>query len=177
MKGESTLTVSRSELLVDGGDTLFRGLLYDLFAFSSRLDDARSRFARYIGLTPPQYMTLIIVGRDQDGGGISVSQVAAKLHLSGAFVTSEINKLVRLGLVDKRPDPDDRRRVRLTVTAAGISKLSRLAAIQRQVNDALFASLDRDAFLHLARTVNGLAKGADRALLLADHLIASEATG
>ena len=168
------LTVAKPDLLDDGSDTRFRDLLYDFFAFGSRLEEARARFAGYIGLTPPQYLILIAIGRGTPAHELGVAQVAERLHLSGAFVTIEVNKLVRSGLVEKCPHPHDRRRVNLSVTAIGFEKLERLAALQRSVNDALFAPLDRKSFETLSEMMRRLALGAGQAIHLADHIIANE---
>ena len=157
------LTVSRPELVENGSDARFRDLLYSIFAFASRLQVARARFGKQIGLSPTQYMVLIAVARlaDDDAG---VSQVAEQLYLSGAFTTIEINKLVKAGLVLKAPHPSDRRRVVLKPSALGESKLAELASVQRPMNDALFRSLDREDFISLHRIMTGLVADADRAL-------------
>jgi len=168
------LTVAKPDLLDGESDLRFRDLLYDFFAFGSRLEEARSRFATYIGLTPPQYLILIAIGRGTPEHELGVAQVADRLHLSGAFVTIEVNKLVKSGLVEKRPHPSDKRRVNLSVTPLGSEMLERLAALQRPVNDALFASLDRADFAALSGIMQRLARGAKQAIHLADHIITSE---
>ncbi|MEZ2410725.1 MarR family winged helix-turn-helix transcriptional regulator [Bosea sp. RCC_152_1] len=171
---ERRLTVSKPDLLDEGSDLRFRDLLYDFFAFGSGLEEARARFAGSIGLTPPQYLILIAVGRGTPDSELGVAQVAERLHLSGAFVTIEVSKLVKIGLVEKRPHPSDRRRVNLSVTSIGFEKLERLASLQRPVNDALFASLDRETFERLSGIMRRLAQGAGQAIHLADHIIANE---
>jgi len=171
------LTVARAELLDRNGDGEFRRLLYNFFAFGTHLDEARSRFAAFIGLSPTQYLALIVISRADPELEIGVSQVALQLHLSGAFVTIEVNKLARDGLVKKTPHSSDRRRVRLVVTPLGYEKLERLAAVQRPVNDALFATLDRGDFEYLAGVMTRLAKGGAQAIHLADHLVASASAG
>lgn len=168
------LTVAKPDLLQDGSDARFRDLLYDFFAFGGRLEEARARFAAYIGLNPPQYLIMIAINRGGPDGEVGVAQVAERLHLSGAFVTIEVNKLVKSGLVAKRPHASDKRRVSLSVTPLGSQMLERLAALQRPVNDALFASLDRADFETLSGIMRRLARGAKQAIHLADHLIASE---
>ncbi|CAH1680437.1 DNA-binding transcriptional regulator, MarR family [Hyphomicrobiales bacterium] len=175
-KEDRRRTVAKPELLDRDGDARFRDLLHNLFAFGSRLDDARARFAGYIGLTPPQYLILIAVSLAAPESEMGVAQVAERLHLSGAFVTIEVNKLVKQGLIAKDPHSSDKRRVNLTVTARGFEKLERLATLQRPVNDALFAPLDRADFEYLGQIMRRLATGADQAIHLADHLIASEST-
>jgi len=171
---ERQLTAARPELLDGDGDKRFRQLLYDFFAFGSRLEDARARFAAYIGLSSAQYLILIVVSHADPEDEMGVAYVAERLHLSGAFVTIEMNKLVREGLIEKFPHSSDKRRVRLAVTSLGLEKLKRLAALQRPVNDALFSSIDRTDFERLSTVMHRLADGAGQAIHLADHLIASD---
>ncbi|TCR62957.1 MarR family winged helix-turn-helix transcriptional regulator [Bosea sp. BK604] len=166
---ERLLTVTRPELLSEAQDTAFRAMLYDFFAFGSTLETARTGFASYVGLTPTQYFSLIVIARADPKAPVGVNQVAARLHLSGAFVTNEINKLVQEGLVDKRPHPTDGRRVQLVATKAGWEKLTHLAAFQRPVNDALFETLTEEEFRQLGAIMRRLAEGGPRALQLAKY--------
>jgi DNA-binding MarR family transcriptional regulator len=170
------LTVARPELLDRSGDTEFRRLLYNFFAFGTHLEEARSRFAAFVGLSSTQYLALIVISRAEPELEIGISQVASQLHISSAFVTIEVNQLVRDGLVKKMSHSSDRRRVRLVVTPLGYEKLEQLAAVQRPVNDALFAALDRRDFEHLAGIMTRLAKGGAQAIHLADHLVANAST-
>lgn len=170
-------TVSRPALLVDHDDSAFRQLVHDLLAFSARLHDVRNRFGAYIGLTGIQYTLLISVnhlGVDKGAGeGVGVKALAEHLSLSGAFVTIETTKLAKLGLIEKRPNAQDRRRVLLTVSAKGRSLLDQLAPVQREVNDELFGCLDEGRFAALSEMAHNLKRDAVRALLLADYLTGS----
>ena len=83
--------------------------------------------------------------------GIRVRDAADRLHVSGAFVTSEANKLLQAGLVAKARDPDDGRAVRLRLTAQGRQRILDLAPQIRAVNDHLFGELTREEFDVLAR--------------------------
>ncbi len=135
------LTVSRPELLAGGSDLAFRTFVHDLLALAARIEAVRGGLARLIGLTGIQYTTLISVQHLQEQGRVAVSAVAAHLHLSGAFITIETGKLIRMGLLQKRADREDRRRVSLRVTRKGQELLDALVPIQVQVNDVLFQSL------------------------------------
>lgn len=104
---------------------------------------------------------------------MGINQLAARLRLSGAFITNEVNKLVSAGLIEKSAHPSDGRRVQLTVTGQGFSLLTRLAAFQRPVNDALFGMLTRDEFRLLSQLLARLAADGDRAVTLAEHFEAS----
>ena len=92
------LTVSRPTLLRRGSDAQFRQLIHDLIAYGHRLDACRDAFAAIIGVSGVQYEILMLASRAE---GLSVGEVAARLHRSGAFITIEANKLVQRGILDK----------------------------------------------------------------------------
>src|SRR3954469_9376147 len=89
------LTVSRPALLVQGRDGEFRRLIHDLIAYGHKLDACRDAFAAIIGLSGAQYEILMLVSR---ADGLSVGEVASRLHRSGAFITLEANKLSARGI-------------------------------------------------------------------------------
>ena len=164
------LTIGRPDLLDGDGDARFRLLVHRLLAFSSRLEAVRAGLGQLIGLSGIQYTILICIAHLQGADGVGVKRIADHLGLSGAFVTIEAGKLAEAGLVEKRPNPSDRRRVLLTVTGAGRARLDALAPSQRPVNDALFASLDREDFERLGAIAGNLVEDADHALALLDAM-------
>ena len=170
---DALLTVSKPELLDKDGDRTLRALLYDFFAFGRSLEAARARFASYAGLSPTQYLIMIALRNSTLDEPMGINQLAAQLRLSGAFITNEVNKLVSDGLIGKSTHPSDGRRVQLTVTSQGVGLLTRLATLQRPVNDALFGMLTRDEFRLLSRLLARLAADGDRAVTLAEHFEAS----
>ncbi|MEM7777329.1 MAG: MarR family winged helix-turn-helix transcriptional regulator [Pseudomonadota bacterium] len=167
---DSQATVSKEALLSDGDDLAFRQLVHDLLAFSARLQEIRNRFGAYIGLTGIQYTLLIAISHLGKEGEVGVKKLADHLSLSGAFVTIETTKLVKLGLVEKRTNRKDRRRVLLSLGARGRALLNQLAPLQREVNDALFDSLDQRGFSILSSMAAQLKQDAENAILLADYL-------
>lgn len=167
------LTVSKPELLDKDGDRTLRGMLYDFFAFGRSLEAARAKFASYVDLTPTQYLIMIALKNSTLDEPMGINQIAARLHLSGAFITNEVNKLVSDGLLEKSMHPSDGRRVQLTVTSEGIHRLTRLAALQRPINDALFGMLTRDEFRLLSQMLSRLAANGEHAVKIADHIEAT----
>ena len=170
---DALLTASKPELLDKDGDRTLRGLLYDFFAFGRSLEAARARFAGYVSLSPTQYLIMIAIKNSTLDEPMGINQLAAQLRLSGAFITNEVNKLVSEGLIEKSPHPSDGRRVQLTATGQGFSLLTRLAAFQRPVNDALFGMLTRDEFRLLSQLLARLAANGDRAVTFAGYFEAS----
>jgi DNA-binding MarR family transcriptional regulator len=94
------------------------------------------QLASQTGLTPSQLIVLQIVAAD---GKSLPSTVARHAHLSQATVTSLVDKLVRADLVRRRRDTEDRRRIWIELTDAG---LSRIAASPDLLQDRFQTSFD-----------------------------------
>lgn len=172
MKSDSLLdlTVSREDLLVQGSDSTFRDMLHDMLSFLNSLEHVRSRFGAFIGLTGVQYTLLVTVRQLQGDFGVGVKELANQLGLSAPFVTVETTKLVKIGVMDKAPHPDDLRRVRLSVSAHGHALLRQLAPLQREVNDTIFEPLSQAEFERQCQIMRSLRRSAEQAAALSDYL-------
>jgi len=160
-------TVSRPALLVRGSDAEFRGLIHDLIAYGHKLDACRDAFAAIAGISGAQYEILMLVSR---ADGLSIGEVAARLHRSGAFITIEANRLVGRGILEKVSDPVDGRRVLLRMNAKSLQLLEQLAPYQRRVNDVLFEFLDAKRFRELRALAAQLVDCGDRAVAMLEML-------
>jgi len=165
------LTTSRPELLSGGSDRQFRHLIHGLFGFAAHHERIRDGHARVIGLAGIEYTVLIAIAHLSRDGDVNIKTVADHLYLSGAFITSVAGRLLRLGLIHKRSDANDRRRVTLTVSDKGRSALDRLAPIQRRVNDVEFGGLSRQEFELLTGIVDRLIDNGARAVALQNYLL------
>jgi DNA-binding MarR family transcriptional regulator len=163
--GTAPLTTSRAALLVDGSDRPFRELVRDLVDFSARLQQIREGIARGMGLTPPQYNVLMTLA--YLGGDVTVGDLAERLRVSVPFVVSETRRLVALGLLEKRPDAVDRRRVMLVLTAKARAALKDIAPLQVSVNDVLFSTLVAGDLETLTGLTRGLLSSCEDALAMA----------
>ena len=162
------LTVSRSALLAQGSDAEFRGLIHDLIAYGHKLDACRDAFAAIAGISGAQYEILMLVSR---ADGLSVGEVASRLHRSGAFITIEANKLAERGILEKGSDPGDGRKVLLKTASKGQELLEHLAPYQRRINDVLFEFVDAKRFRELRALAAQLVGRGDRAVAMLDLLI------
>jgi DNA-binding MarR family transcriptional regulator len=59
-----------------------------------------------------------------DAEPATLNQVAARVKRGAPIVSRSIDSLVRAGLVDRQPDPDNRRRLALRLTEAGRQQLA-----------------------------------------------------
>ena len=81
-----------------------------------------------VDLSLPQYRVLAFLAE----GSAAASALAGKLSVSRPSVTALVDGLVSRGLVERRADPGDRRRVDHVLTAAGRRTLARADAAVNQ---------------------------------------------
>ena len=107
-----------------------------------------------LDLTPAQSEILRILG---DHNGLTVNGVGAMLVCdSGVNPSRLVDRLVQAGLVERTADANDRRRVRLTLTARGRA----LEEGVRAIENAIYDEIDRlPASEELARALAILVDG------------------
>jgi MarR family transcriptional regulator, transcriptional regulator for hemolysin len=69
--------------------------------------------------------------------GASQRELAQHMRIEPPTLVRHLDKLAEEGLVERRPDPDDRRVVRVVVTPAGRARLTELHAIVHELDDEL----------------------------------------
>lgn len=101
----------------------FRYALRQFLAFSER--DAGN-----CGLTPQQHQALLAI-RGAGHASVSVGYVAERLALKPHSATGLVDRLETLGLVTRRPSPDDGRQALLELTQKAQILLRQLAKTHR----------------------------------------------
>jgi DNA-binding MarR family transcriptional regulator len=125
---------------------------------------ARDYFGRRINVTGPQYNLLMTVAQLHGTTGVSVGSVAQAMHVSSAFVTAESGKLSDVGLIRKRPNPEDGRGALLSLAPGGRLKIDRLIGEIRTVNDLFFGLLGARPFAELCASAGALVRGSSEAM-------------
>ncbi len=164
------LTVSLPNLIADGSDSEFRRLVHGLFAFLARHESIRDGHAERIGLAGVEYTVLIAIAHLSKNTDVSVKTVADHMRVSGTFITRVVNRLIKLGLIQKKTFPLDRRRVQLTLLPAGRKLLHTLAPTQRKVNNLQFGPLTTSEFQMMISIIERLIASSDQALALQAYL-------
>jgi len=94
------------------------------------------------GLTPRQYQALLAL-RGSPSGRLLVGELAEALEIRHHSAVGLVDRLEALGLVRRRPDPADRRRVLVSATTSGEHTLARLASAHRRELRAMAPTLRR----------------------------------
>src|SRR5690606_28850216 len=81
------------------------------------------------------YLVLALIERSPDGG--SPTHLAEVLARSSGGMTLTLDRLASMGWVTRSPDPGDRRRVRLHLTADGLDVVGRIRGVLHAWEDAL----------------------------------------
>lgn len=126
------------------------------WALGALLRAYQSSFMTVIGDFPhgPRgYQTLAAVVQ-----GDQPSQLALAAHqgIDRTVMTYLIDDLVEAGLVERRPNPADRRQRKIVATEAGVKMYKDLERQVREAEDVVLGALtpaERDAFRHLLRRV------------------------
>ncbi|KAB8166351.1 MarR family transcriptional regulator [Streptomyces sp. 3MP-14] len=88
----------------------------------------------------------------QDLGPGSQAALSERTGIHRSDMVGVLNELTERGLVERTPDPDDRRRNTITISGRGRRQLRRLEAVLDDLDGELFAPLslaEREEFLRL----------------------------
>jgi DNA-binding MarR family transcriptional regulator len=88
----------------------------------------------------------------QEYGSGSQATLSRRTGIYRSDMVAVLNELAERGLVERAPDPDDRRRNVITITAQGRRHLRRLDKVLDDLHDELLAPLlpaERDQFVQL----------------------------
>src|SRR5580765_2899314 len=99
---------------------------YEVEGIVDRINGLMKRFRRDLeltlaehGLTWPDWKVLGSLWHEGNDHCSSPGELCADLELSSGAMTSRLDRLERAGLLRRRPDPDDRRGIKVELTPAG----------------------------------------------------------
>jgi TRAP-type C4-dicarboxylate transport system substrate-binding protein len=104
----------------------------------------------------PYYVLLLLTA---DASGLRPSDIAAELHLDGSSLSGHLDKLEASGVAERRPDPRDRRVIRVHATEAGRRLAVELEPVGRALSD-VDADLAPEALARVERAVLAPLRGA-----------------
>lgn len=85
------------------------------------LEGRRERQLAEFGLTVADFDVLATLRRRAPDASLKVRELLHSMMLSSGGMTKRLDRLEKLGLIERRPDPDDRRGVLVGLTAGGVA--------------------------------------------------------
>ena len=98
--------------------------------------------AAQFGITRAQWAVLVRLERSE---GLNQTELADILDLQPITLTRLLDKLSDNGLIERRPDPGDRRAKRLFLTPAARPLLDRLAELGEETMNSTLAGIERES--------------------------------
>lgn len=118
-----------------------------VLAWRSFSRQGQARFSEH-GLAAAQVRALTTLAAS---GGARMVDLAKALGVTNRAVTPIVDALAAEGLVQRQPDPADRRAFQLVLTPAGAAQVKRISRLQRSVSEEIFSVLTPDERDQLGR--------------------------
>ncbi len=106
-----------------------------------------------LGISPHQGRALLVVAVEP---GLRLTDLAGRLRIAPRSVTEVVDGLVALDLVERRPDPRDRRATTLALTPAGVRMVATIEGSRADATDEMFEAVPARDRAHLRRILTGL---------------------
>jgi DNA-binding MarR family transcriptional regulator len=125
--------------LLGQASTFAHRLLYERFAAD--------------GMRPYHYRLLASL---DEFGPASQASLGRSTGIDRSDVVAALNELAEKNLIERSPDPDDRRRNIITLTPDGAARLKQLDNVLAEIQDELTSPLSREERDHLTRLLTKL---------------------
>jgi DNA-binding MarR family transcriptional regulator len=163
-RAEATL-----EELVPGRDLESLRLVLALERTATRMERALTAGVERHKVSPVAVRTLISI-RLLEGGPLNLQELAREVRVTKANVSGELARLEYEGLIRRRSDPDDGRRIRADLTALGHRRLHRWISLGRKAIDEAFGGLGPRERQRLGELAGRMAGAEDSPALATERL-------
>ena len=117
------------------------------------------------GLTDATWTPLIHLS--ESGDAITQKELARRVGIDGSTLVRLVDLLSEAGLLERKPDPADRRAKRVVLTEAGHAEVSRIRARIAEAEEQFLADLDEDTIATMTRAFALIEQRVEG--VLADH--------
>ena len=109
----------------------------------------QERWAESQGLSEGRLQILFMLSQFGDGAGISLGRLAGMQSVSPRNITGLIDNLEKAGLIERVPDPDDRRSILARLTPAGRTRIDTISQPARKLLVPLTADFSDEELVQL----------------------------
>ncbi|SDD64036.1 DNA-binding transcriptional regulator, MarR family [Sanguibacter gelidistatuariae] len=116
---------------------------FHLWAVARAWQQLRQQSLRALGITHSEFVTLVgVVWLEAQGQAVNQQSVSDYVGIDKGSISLSLNSLDRKGMIERRPDPSDRRARRLAATPQGRAIARRSIDEALTDNASFFAGLD-----------------------------------
>lgn len=123
-------------------DTRAMAVFGRIYRLSRLMGDRMEKEYRRFGIGRGEFDVLSTLRRSGEPYTLSPRQLSATLMLTTGGMTGRLDKLERAGLLERSPDPDDRRGLRVSLTARGVGVIDEAVAAGVEVQQAALNGMD-----------------------------------
>src|SRR5262245_37134338 len=135
-------------------ERLTRDAHVSVIVAGNRFVDGMEKICREEGISQSQYVALwVLCLTDDPAAGLPMGAIADGLLNRASDTTRLVDRLVQAGLVERMPNPTDRRGVLVRATAAGRKVFERLAPRVREYYRDQWADVANDELETLIRVL------------------------
>jgi DNA-binding MarR family transcriptional regulator len=116
--------------------------------------ELRTRLRARFGVTLPHFDVMAALARAPEG--LTMTELSRALVVSNGNATSLVDALVTRGVVERRPDAQDRRTIRVRLTTIGVRAFAEMAAAHRTWIEDLLGALNSDDVRRIASLLEPL---------------------
>ena len=135
-------------------------LWHDLMHTQGKIRRATHELLHPLGLKGPGVPALRLIGQAGDEG-LRLVDLAEGMMVSPAFITRIVDHLEADGFVERGPDPDDRRALRVVLTKSGAELEAKVRPMMAEFSDDLLSALTKTEQAQLQDYLQRLAERAD----------------
>ncbi len=152
---EQSIGRSDLETALQGNDKLELRVWLRLLTCSNLIEQkVRNGLRQDFDTTLPRFD--ILAQLDRSANGLTMGELSSRLMVSNGNVTGLVDRLTNEGLVSRLPVPDDRRTIRVKLTALGKHKFDAMTPAHENWIDGMLRSLDRDDLAKLYELLGAL---------------------
>ena len=135
-------------------------IIWDFVAISNHLEDIRRSWAKLFGISGSQWLIVMAINDLDQGGGVSVGEVSAKIHAVSTFVTTQTKILEKLGLVIRQTSTADGRVVLMSLSPLARQQIADLSARWEALHAFIFRDFDAQSMSDVKNKLEMLKKRA-----------------